>query len=467
MNAENRSKRRRVGGVVIPLEQRRTPDQLAAADAEAALLGAVLRDAKVYASVSELLQPADFFLLWHGFVWYAFEQIAGRGAVIDLVSVSDELEAQKQLGADGTHRLAMLAGGTPSAYSAETYARIVRDAAMRLRVVRAAGAMVDAAFDRQKYRDAEAFIDACNQVLFEATDQVIQRESTQLNAIVERYFEEAESAYTSGTRRGISSGFGNLDELLRGAVAGELTVVAGAEGMGKTTFVLGLARNMAKAGKGVAIFTLEMAKEEITRIFIGMESGLPKRALKAFDFTAEQWTKFVAGAGVFGSWNVQVIDEFPSLTPIQLRRRLRTLVQAQGERVDAVIIDGLWLMEDTFGAQERHEAVRNITRDLIQVARDFNVPIYITHQYNGDAYKRNEKRPQLHDLAESAGVRRNAQVVLGLYRDSYYNVQNFRDVTELHILKDRNGSGAQGRHIDFLFDSDHNLFLPKWEGSVR
>lgn len=467
MNSE-RNKRPRVGGVVIPIEQqRRAPDQLAAVEAEAALLGAVLRDEKIYATVSEMLQPADFFMLWHGYVWYAFEQITGRGAAIDMVSVSDELDAQKQLGTDGIHRLAMLAGSTPSAYSAESYAQIVCDAATRLRVVRAAGAMVDAAFDRQQYRDADTLIDACNQMLFEATDQVIQRESSQLNSIVERYFADAEDAYTNGTRRGINTGFGNLDELLRGAVPGELTVVAGAEGMGKTTFMLGLARNMAKAGKGVAIFTLEMSKEEITRIFIGMESGLPKRALKALDFTAEQWGQFVKGAGVFGGWNTHVIDDFPSLTPIQLRRRLRTLVQAQREQIDAVIIDGLWLMEDTFRAAERHEAVRNITRDLIQVARDFDVPIYITHQYNGDAYKRNEKRPQLHDLAESAGVRRNAQVVLGLYRDSYYGINRFQDVSEVHVLKDRNGSGAQGRHVDFVFDGLHNLFLPKLEGGLR
>lgn len=466
MSAEM-SKRQRVGGVVIPMEQRRSPDQLAATEAEAALLGAVLRDEKVYASVSELLQPADFFMLWHGWVWYAFDQITARGAQIDLVSVSDELEVQKMLGDDGVHRLSMLAAQVPDSASVGTYAQIVRDCATRLRVVKAAGAMVDAAFDRQKFRDQETFIDECNQLLFAATDQVIQRESTDINAIIDSYFAVAENAFTSGVKRGIPSGFGNLDELLRGAVAGELTVVAGAEGMGKTTLMLGLARNMAKAGYGVAIFTLEMSKEEISRIFVSMESGLNKRALKALDFSPAQWSQFVAGAGAFKAWRTHIIDDFPSLTPIQLRRRLRTLTQAQKEQIDAVIIDGLWLMEDSVPGKERHEAVRNITRDLIQVARDFSVPIYITHQYNGDAWKRNEKRPQLHDLAESAGVRRNAQVILGLYRDSYYDSRRTNDATELHILKDRNGSGAQGGHIDFVFDTARSLFLPKFEGGVR
>lgn len=468
MKSTSEKKRERVGGEVIPLNPRRTVAAIVSEEAEAAVLGAVLRDALVYASISELLQPADFSNLWHGWVWYAFDQIAARGEHIDVVSVCDELEAQHQLYEDSVHRLSGLAGGVPTLAHADTYARIVRDSATRLRVVKAADRMIAAAVDRQTFPDVESFIDECNRVLFQATDQVNKPADTQLAAIVGEYFEQAEAAMNSGTRRGVQTGFANLDDLLRGGVPGELTVIAGAEGMGKTTLLLNMTRNMAKAGLGVAVFTLEMSREEIARILISMESGLPKRALKAFDFSQEQWTKFVAGVGGFGVWNVEVIDEFPSLTPIQLRRRLRTLTVAQHRQMDAVIVDGLWLMEDTYQAVERHEAVRNITRDLIQVGRDFGVPIYITHQYNGDAYKRNDKRPLLHDLAESAGVRRNAQVILGLYRDSYYGIKRYgtQDISELHVLKDRNGSGAQGNHADFYFDLTHNLFLPKFEGQA-
>lgn len=456
------SKRPRVGGVVIPMEQRRLPEHLANLEAEAAVLGAVIRDPKVYAGVSEVLQSADFFMLWHGWVWYAFDQITARSQHIDLISVADELQALKQLGSDGEHRLAMLAANTPSAYSVDTYAQIVRDCATRLRVVKAADQMVQAAFDRQTFREAEAFVDECNRLLFEATDQVIHRADTNLTAVLDKFVAQAEDAFTNGERRGLKSGYSNLDDLLRGAVPGELTVIAGAEGMGKTTFVLGLARNLAKVDRHVAIFTLEMSQEEIIRSFVSMESGLPKRALKALDFSGDQWAKFTQGVGAFNSWHVHVIDEFSSLSPIQLRRRLRTLVSAQHEQIDAVVIDGLWLMEANRPTDKRNEDVRNITRDLIVIARDFGVPIYLTHQYNGDANARKDKRPVLHDLAESAGVRRNAQVILGLYRNSYYGVpHNGQDVSEVHVLKDRNGSGAQGNHADFYFDVTHNLFLPK------
>lgn len=468
MSAEQQ-KRTRVSGNVIPFEvQVQSIQSLTSPEAEAAVLGAVLRDERVYAAVSEILQPADFSILWHGYVWFAFEQITNRSERIDLLTVSDELQARKWMSENDAARLSSLAANVPSAYSIESYARIVRDCALRIRLLQTAQAIVQATHDTQTYRTTEALVDECNRLLFAATDQQAQGVDTSIHGVIGSLLNAAEEVYGSGQTRGIRTGFSNLDELLRGAVPGELTVVAGAEGMGKTTFMLGMARHMAQAGAGVAVFTLEMSREEIGRIFVSMESGLPKRALKAFDFTPNQWGQFIDGAGKFQNWNTHVIDDFPSLTPIQLRRRLRTLIQAQRQQIDVVIIDGLWLMEDTERAKERHEAVRNITRDLIQVARDFNVPIYITHQYNGDAYHRTDKRPQLHDLAESAGVRRNAQVILGLYRDSYYGIKKMGgDVTELHILKDRNGSGAQGNHADFQFDAGHNLFLPALHGGMR
>lgn len=460
----NSPKRKRVSGTIIPLPQQSNVvdqiNQVVKREAEEAVLGAVLRDPSVYASISEVLQPSDFFVLQNGYVWYAFDQLTGRGEVIDPLTVVNELEALKQLPPNGTFWISRLATEAIDAHSAETYARIVRDAATRLRVCSAATEMIATMLDQQTYRDIDRGVDECNRLLFEATDQQVKTNDTSIKGIIDSYFQEVEDAMTSGVRRGIPSGFSNLDELLKGAMPGELTIVAGAEGMGKTTFALGMARHMALRGYGVAIFTLEMSREEIVRILISMETGIAKRALKALDLTRDQWGQFVAASGVVGGWPIHVIDDFPALSPIQLRRRLRTLIDAQHQSIDVVIIDGLWLMEDSEKTLERHEAVRNITRDLIQVGRDFNVPLYVTHQYNGDAYKRNDKRPQMHDLAESAGVRRNAQVILGLYRDSYYGEGDGSNNTELHILKDRNGSGAQGSHIDFLFDMNRNLFLP-------
>jgi replicative DNA helicase len=258
---------------------------------------------------------------------------------------------------------------------------------------------------------------------------------------------------------GLPTGYQQLDHLHGGAARGEVVVVGGGEGMGKTTFMLNIVRNAAILGLRVAIFTLEMMRKEIGLNFSAMEAAIPKATLKNFALDEAQWSRFVKASGIIAGWGIDIIDEYPSLTPIQLRRRLRKLRLTKG--IDIVLVDGLWLMEDSDSkVTERPRAVGNIMRDLVQIARDFNVALYITHQYNGDAWGRREddKRPKLHDFAESAGVRRNAQVIWGLYRDDYYGIESLAKTTELHILKDRNGSGAQGQVIDFSFDTYRTLF---------
>ena len=469
------SKRKRVSGQIIKLPV--ASDQLVHFkdivndDAEKAVLGAVLRDPAVYATVSEVLQPGDFHLLRHGYVWHAYDRITARGEQIDMITVADELDSlnyKPDTGEQVSWWLAQLASTADRVESAETYARIVRDTATRLRILAAADTMKLAALDRQKFSSIDAVIDESNRLLFEATDQQLKRDDTSMSAVIGAYMDQVERSRNGELVRGISYGYANVDDLLKAAVPGEITVIAGGEGMGKTTFCLGGVRNLAKHAANVVVFTLEMMQQEIAQIFVSMETGIAKRALKVYDLTDAQFAEFVKASGIVGNWNVHVVDEFPTLTPLQERRRLRTMIQAQRVDVDLVVIDGLWLMEyvDQDGKIEpdRPKAVGNILRDLVQIGRDFNVPIWITHQYNGQAWSRQNKRPVMYDLAESAGVRRNAQVIIGLYRDSYYGIEDGNDRTEAHVLKDRNGSGAQGQAVDFKFDPTHNLFLPLMRG---
>jgi replicative DNA helicase len=466
VQAEN--KRKRVSGTIVKMpnitDGMQAVREIVNLDAEKAVIGAVLREPSVYASVSEVLQPADFHELRHGYIWHAYDRITARSEEIDLITVADELDVLKQYTEDTPLWLARLAGSADRVESVEAYARIVRDSATRLRMIAAADEIKQTALDRAKFNSIDSAVDEANRLLFEATDQQIQRDDTSMISVIGAYMEQVEQARSGQLVRGISYGYANVDDLLKAAVPGEITVIAGGEGMGKTTFCLGGVRSLAKRGAKVVVFTLEMMQQEIAQIFISMETGIAKRALKVYDLTDAQWSEFVRASGVVGNWGVHIIDEFPTLTPLQTRRRLRTLIQAQGVGVDLIVIDGLWLMEyvDANGAleQDRPKAVGNILRDLVQIGRDFNVPIWITHQYNGQAWARQNKRPVLHDLAESAGVRRNAQVIIGLYRDSYYGVDDASDMTEAHVLKDRNGSGAQGQSVEFKFDATHNLFLP-------
>jgi replicative DNA helicase len=455
------TKRKRVSGTIInlPTNEGRaiTGDQLAAHGAERAIVGAVLREPSVFASTSEVLQPADFYNLFYGYCWYAFEQIVNRGEEIDLVTLADELDrCGKWNGDTDMARLTDMITEAPSASNAEAYARQVREAATRLRVLAALDSMREQMVDRQIPIDRG--IDECNRLLFEATDQQLHDNDSSMAAVMAEYFGLVEEGYNAGVSPGLPTGYKKLDELHGGAARGEVVVIGGGEGMGKTTFSLCIARAAALLGLRVAIFTLEMTKIEIARIFTTIETGIPKITLKKFDFSQHQWSLFVQASERIRQWGIHIIDEYTALTPIQLRRRLRKMMLETG--VDIVLIDGLWLMEDSSGEPDRPRAVGNIMRDLNEIARDFNVALYITHQYNAQPHERgkDDKRPKMHDFAESAGVRRNAQVMWGLYRDSYYGIESPVDLTELHILKDRNGSGAQGKAVEFTFDVSRSLF---------
>jgi len=431
---------------------------LANIDAEEAVLGAILLEPSLHPNVAEILQPADFTILFNGFVWYAFDKLAERNVGIDLLSVSDELEKVKDLkGVDFATRLTELMAACPDPMHAEHYARKVRDAATLIRVHRAAAKMQALVEDKTHNMTVDELIDECNKILFLATDQDTSNKDTRADAIISRYFDVVEKGMQGKTPPGVPSGFQELDMLIPGFARGEVTVIGGGEGMGKTSWLLTVIRAVSKQyGLTVAHFSLEMTQDEVMRIMIAMETGIPKDALKSFSLTDLQWRQFVAATGHIAAWPMHIIDEYPALTPIQLRRRLRKLVK--DEPIHLVTIDGLWLMEPTNPSRDgRPRDVGNIMRDLNEIARDFDVPVVVAHQYNGEQWNRRDKRPKLIDLAESSGVRRNAQVILGLYRDSYYSIDTPVDVTELHILKDRNGR-AQGRKIDLLYDFDRAMF---------
>lgn len=422
--------------------------------AEEALLGAVLLEPDLYTSLADIVQPSDFFLLWNGFIWHTFEQLQAAGRPIDLLSVATEAAKHPQIAADGAFddlRLASLPAACPDPRNADYYAKQVRERAVRLRVMEAADAMKSAALD-----DAlplERLIDECNERLFTATEQHGDIDSS-AKAIVSHYYDHVETLMHARRAPGIPTGFDKVDAYLGGMQPGEVIVLGGNEGMGKTAMLLSIVRNVAGMGLKAALFSLEMSQDEIVQALMAMESGIPRHVLRSPSvMAAQQWQSFVNAAGIIGNWPLQVMDmnEYPQLTPLQLRRRVRKL-QAQ-EGLDLVVIDGLWLMEATQSAGDRTRDVFTITRDLTGIAKQFNVPILITHQYNANALsrKRKERKPTLFDLAESAGVRRNCQVILGLFRESYFDKNALSKLTQIYTLKDRNGTST-GQTYDFHFD---------------
>jgi replicative DNA helicase len=454
MAANKLAKRDRVSPTIINMGPQFDPLlQIADERSEDAVIGVVLQQPDLFPALSEILQPADFFFLLKGYVWHACDVLTGQGKGLDILTVASKMEELNSpiKGEELIRELARMIGTAPDTRNAEQYARQVFESSLRLRVLSAKEEIAQLAVD--KTISVDSLVDQCDHLLYKATNRHAENRSD-AHSIMSKYFQKVDDMLQSGAISGLPTGFKILDDLTGGLFPGEVAVLAGGEGMGKTTWGLSNVRNVVKAGKRAAVFTLEMSQEEIIRIFTSMETGIYKSVLKQFTLSDYQWKLFTKAAGDISNWPLEIVDDFPTLTPVQLRRKLRTLTQKAD--MDLVVIDGLWLMEASEPTKnDRPRDVFTIMRDLNQIARDFDVPILITHQYNADI--NGKKYPTIYQLSESAGVRRNAQVVWGLHRPSYYDRDNVDDATKLYILKDRNGVNV-GADVPFLYNKDNSSY---------
>lgn len=452
-------KRQRVAGIIqADTDYKASTDvvmSLADERNELAVIGAVMQHPEVYPSVSEIIQAADFFFLKNGFIWHAIDTLSGKGESLDLVSITSFMETLPSCPMTGEHLITYLVDAMakcPDWHSADEYARRVFHASLRIRLLCTTRDIGAVALD--KTLGIEDVINKSDSLLYSATNRMIER-PTDIHSSVSKYYDKVEAMLADHRSLGTPYGFNELDTLLTGAYPQEVTIIAGSEGMGKTTWILSTIRNQIKNGNKVALFSLEMTQEEITRNLIAMESGLYKDNLKAFKLSPNDWTSFVAASGEVSKWPLNIIDDFPTLSPIQLRRKLRKMLMSS--KIDTLFVDGLWLMQASEPTDDRPKDVFTIMRDLNLIARDFNIPLIVAHQYNSNASSRSNKKPTIYDIAESAGVRRNAQVIIGLYRESYYDPDSINMITEGYILKDRNGR-AQGKHVPFGYNDRHSRF---------
>lgn len=444
------AKRDRVAPTIITLDERYSSAMdVADIRSEEAVIGSVLQKPDLYPALSAIIQSSDFFLLRNGYIWHAFDKLDTVG--IDLLTVSDMMETLNAplTGEALIRELSRMIGCAPDIRNAESYARSVFNAALRLRLMAASGEIHKLTQD--KTLSIDAVIDQCDQLIYKATNRKTEQ-NTSIRAAMVAYADKVETKLEAGELSpGIALGSPRLDKKMGGLYQSEVCVFAGGEGSGKTTWVLSHARNIAKRGHKVAVFTLEMTQEEILRIFTAMETGIYRSILKSFALSGYQWGLFTKASGDIGNWNMDVIDEFPTLTPIQCRRKLRTLCQA-GD-VELIVIDGLWLMEADEPSKDRWRDVTVIMRELNQIARDFQAPILITHQYKGQIVG----KPTIYDLSESAGVRRNAQMIFGLHRPPPDEEGVESAFSDVYALKDRNGS-LTGEKFEYVYDESHDLY---------
>lgn len=460
MSAQN--KRQRIAQSVIHAQERfegKTGQHsnildIASPDIERTLISCVFHDPDIFPRLAELTQAGDFFILSHGFYWYAFEQVYPH---IDMMTVLAELEKNPAMPTDSAVRwMEETIALAPDLRAAEAYARMVRETAVVIRVLNSTETMRETLFD--KALSLEQKLDACNQAFFKASEQGAGQNPSSARHFVQSVADEIEDMRQNGGLRYIPTGFPALDKMIDGVFCSEVTVLAGSPGGGKTTMMLNMLYNRLTRKKGnpahIALFSLEMSGQEVMRSLSSIHTRIPQRAFKKGDLTDQQWQMFVTAMQDMADWPLSIVDrnEYPALTPIQLRRRLRRLLV--DTPVDMVVIDGLWLMEASDPTINRPRDISNIMRDLTEIASEYQIPILLLHQYSREGILRQSgnRPPTTFDLAEGASVERTTQSIIGLVRRKLYgSLGDAADYTEAHILKARGGGENVGECIKFEF----------------
>lgn len=422
-------------------------------DAELSVLGAILIHPEGLARAMEILTPEDFYLESHRQIFEAATALFNRAHPVDLVTVGEELRQKGQIDqVGGLPYLMELAGIVPTAAHVDYYARLVRESATLRRLINTATELVAESYKSEK--NPRELLDWAQQELFTLTQRG-QRDVVKLHDVLLETFTRLESLYENqGKLVGVPTGYPDLDRMTAGLQPSDLIIVAARPSMGKTMLCLNLARHVAVREKTpVAIFSLEMSREQLALRLLSAESELPAHRLRTGELDGQMWGQLSDALGHLAEAPIY-IDDTPSITAVELRAKARQL-KVQHD-IGLVIIDYMQLMQGR-RSENRQQEISDISRSLKALARELDVPVVALSQLSRAVESRNDKRPMLSDLRESGAIEQDADIVAFLYREDYYSKDAENpDITELIISKQRNGPTGT---VNLLFKKDIGKFL--------
>ena len=424
-------------------------------EAEQALLGAILLDPIAFHSVAAFLKAEDFFIKRHEYIWNALTRLQARNDAIDYVTLPQELQDMGLLDEIGGQAyLTSLVNNTPTAMHVEVYGEMVARTSTRRKMLGAADSIRQFALDEELPIDK--VIDEAEQALFSVSNSQMKREFVPIEAAASEYYDELERLLEIGVGSiGMPTGFNDLDSLLGGFQKSDLIVFAGRPGMGKTSWMLSVALNVARRDRRVAIFTMEMGVEQMVQRLISMETGIGIQQLRTANITAREHTRLTEAIGRI-SYLPIFIDDTPSISPIEMRTKCRRLQHEYG--LDIVMVDYMQLMSAGRAYENnRVQEISYISRSLKELARELNVTVLSTAQLSRAVEQRPDKRPQLSDLRESGTIEQDADAVLFLYRDEVYNPDTTEFPNQADVLLSKHRHGPTGA-VQLYFEKSYTRF---------
>ena len=409
-------------------------------EAERSVVGAMLMDRDAIMTSAEIISGNDFYQSAYGVIFDAMVELFNEGKPVDLVTLQDRLKEKAV-----PEEIASLEFAKDLVMSALTsanvkyHAQIVADKSVLRRLIRLNEEIANTCYAGNE--PLEEILEKTEKSVFELLEKRNTGEFVPIKQVVLNALERIEKASKSkGVVTGIPTGFIDLDYKLSGLQPSDLVLIAARPSMGKTAFVLNIAQYIAfKKEKSVAIFSLEMSKEQLVNRLFSLEAQVDAQKIRTGDMKDSDWEKLIEGAGIIGKSRL-IIDDTPGISISELRSKCRKYKLEQG--MDVIIIDYLQLMTGSVGRSQesRQQEISEISRSLKGLARELNVPVVALSQLSRAVEGRPDKRPMLSDLRESGAIEQDADVVMFIYRDDYYNKDSeFKKQAEIIIAKQRNG----------------------------
>ena len=438
-------------------------------EAEEAVLGAILVNPQVITKVVETLRPESFYKPSHRYVYEAMLQLFNQNERIDIVSVSDVLSCNQKLETVGGRAFINdLSYKTITTSNIEYYAKIVREKAVKRALINAGSEIVGFGYDANSIDES---LESAERLIFDIVSQKATSDLIHVKDLVLNTYEKIEYRYEHKDElSGIPTGFYELDAVMNGLQKSDLIIVAARPAMGKTSFALNIAQHAAlKNNTPVAIFSLEMSKEQLMQRMLCSEAEIDAQRVKTGNMQSKDWEKLANAMNAFTMAPIY-IDDTPGATITDIRAKCRRL-KMEEKNLGLVLIDYLQLMESS-GKEDRMQQITAISRGLKILARELDLPVIALSQLSRAVESRTDKRPQLSDLRESGAIEQDADIVMFIYRDEYYRKNGEEEdfskaatkgSAEIIIAKHRNGPTDT---VELLFQNNITKFKNKVKTDV-
>lgn len=407
-------------------------------EAEQSVIGAMIIDKSAIAKALEKLNEDDFYRDGHKVIFKAIREMFSKDMAVDLVTLLEYLKSTDMLEkAGGVTYISEVSSSVITTANLEAYISIVEDKSTLRKLIRSATNIIEESYNKQDRVDE--VLDLAQKKIFDLAEKQGSNDYELLSNVLERGFLEIERLFNNkGSITGVGSGIRDLDAKTSGFQKGDMVLIAARPSMGKTTFSLNIAENAAlREGKSVVIFSLEMSKEQLAYKLLCSEANVDMLKLRTGNLDDDDWERIARATGPLSKAKIY-IDDTAGLSVMEMRSKCRKIKMENG--IDMILIDYLQLMSGSSGSESRQQEVSEISRSIKALAKEMECPVIALSQLSRAPEQRADHRPMLSDLRESGSIEQDADVVMFLYRDEYYNKETEeKNIGECIIAKQRNG----------------------------